>query len=333
VINARSHLVTHPSSLITRLLCISLILSASTAIADTPLKPGDFNLAVATDGSTTRPTGGPTTRPYILHMPPNTGTPLPLVMVLHGAGGTAAGAADHYGWKELGDARGFIAVFPQGMPFDPSRPADFRGNPNVWDDYSGRMDAQARPDDVAYLTAVLDDVAARCAVDRNRIYLTGFSNGASMTFRMGIELPDRFAALAPVSGHCWHKDITPKRPVPMMFIVGTADPLNPINGGPGANPWGPRTNKPAYAESVAAWRQAIAAAETPTSTQSDNGVTTTTFTGQNGCPLIFITIEGQGHEWPGHPRVLPRILTGENRTTPDATALIWEFFKDQSLGR
>jgi polyhydroxybutyrate depolymerase len=274
---------------------------------------------------------GSTTRPYILHAPPGTNAPMPLVMMLHGAGGSASGTAEHYGWKQLADARGFIAVFPEGLPFDPTRPADFKRNPNVWDDYSGRMDMGKRPDDVGYIRAILDDVATRCAVDRNRIYLTGFSNGASMTFRLAIELSDRLAAVAPVSGHCWHKDITLKRPVPMMFIVGTADPLNPINGGLGVNPWGPRTAKPPYADSVAAWRQAIGAADAPTSTQSDDGATTTTYTGRNGCPLIYITIDEQGHEWPGARRVLPRTLTGDNRATPDATALIWNFFKDQTL--
>ena len=301
---------------------VGLLFLARTAMADAPLEPGDYSLSVG---------AGAATRPYLLHVPKQNNENLPLVMMLHGAGGTASGAAEHYGWREQADAGGFIVVFPQGLPFDLSRPANFRENPNVWDDFSGRMDKVKRPDDVTYLLAVLDDVASRCAVDRNRIYLTGFSNGASMTFRMGIERADTFAAIAPVSGHCWHKDISLKRPVPMLFIVGTADPLNPINGGMGADPWGARTLKPPYSDSVTAWRAAIGAADSPAPTHQAEGVTTTTYIGAGGCPLIYLTIDGQGHEWPGHRRTLPRVLTGENRMTPDATAMIWNFFKDQSL--
>jgi len=299
------------------------LILAATAMANAPLEPGDYYFSVGR---------GATTRPYLLHVPQhNKNENLPLVMMLHGAGGTASGAADHYGWREQADAGRFIVVFPQGLPFDLSRPANFRENPNVWDDFSGRMDKTKRPDDVAYLSEVLDDVASRCPVDRNRIYLTGFSNGASMTFRMGIELADRFAAIAPVSGHCWNKNITPKRPVPMLFIVGTADPLNPIDGGMGANPWGARIPKPPYADSVTTWRAAIGAADSPASTQKADGVTTLTYLGAGGCPLIYVTIDGQGHEWPGQRRVLPRFLSGNNLSTPDATALIWNFFKTQSL--
>jgi polyhydroxybutyrate depolymerase len=274
---------------------------------------------------------GSTTRPYLLHVPAHADSPLPVVMMLHGAGGSAAGAAESYGWKPLAEVEQFIAVFPQAMPFVPTRPADFKRNPNVWDDSVGRRDADNRPDDVGYIAAVLDDVATRYRVDRNRIYVTGFSNGASMAFRLGIELSERIAAIAPVSGHCWQRPTTLKRPVPAMLVVGTADPFNPINGGMGANPWGRPAPRPAYAESVAAWRRAIGAPGVPASNQSDGGVTTTTYLGAGNCPLIYVTIDGQGHEWAGHRRVLPRILTGPNRAAPDTTALVWEFFKNQSL--
>jgi polyhydroxybutyrate depolymerase len=286
------------------------------------LESGDYNLSID---------AGPMKRRYFLHVPKLEDQNLPLVMMLHGAGGTAAWTADHYGWRELADARRFFVAFPQGLPLHPTLPPDFRQNPSIWDDGSGWMHQPDRPNDVTYLSAVLDDIASRCRVDRNRIYATGFSNGASMTFRMGIELADRLAAIAPMSGHCRHKTVVLKRPVPTLYIVGTADPFNPINGGLGANPWGAPTPRPAYAESVSAWRKMIGAGDSPASTQSADGITTTTYLGVGGCPLIYMTIDGQGHEWPGHKRALPRAVTGHNVRTPDATALIWDFFKGQSL--
>jgi polyhydroxybutyrate depolymerase len=301
----------------------AIVFSATTAKAAS-LSSGDYTLSVGV---------GASTRPYILHVPSGADNePMPLLMMLHGAGGSADGASRAYGWREKADREHFLAVFPQGLAFDPSRPASFLTNPHVWNDMREPMQSRrAGVDDVAYLSAVLDDVQGQAAVDVNRIYVTGFSNGAGMTFTLGVKLSDRIAAIAPVSSHCVisHPDL--KRPVPTIYIVGTADPLNPIDGGLAANPWGPKTYKPPYADSLNIWLNAVHADPSNATTNDDNGVTTKTYHGAGGCPVIYITIDGQGHEWPGHRRVLPLILTGRNVTTFDATDRIWDFLKSQTL--
>ncbi len=288
------------------------------------LKSGDYTLSVNVGG---------TTRPYILHIPGGEPQgPMPVVLMLHGAGGSADGTSRAYGWREEADREHFIAVFPQGLPFDPSKPASFLTNPNVWNDMREPMQSRrAGVDDVAYLSAVLDDVGQRAAVDANRIYVTGFSNGAGMTFALGVKLSDRIAAIASVSSHCMIKEPQLKRPVPTIYIVGTADPLNPIDGGMATNPWGPQIYKPPYADSLNTWLKAVGADDNKGIITSDTGVTTETFEGKDGCPVVYIKIEGQGHEWPGHRRVLPQMTTGKNVMTFDATEKIWDFLKDQRL--
>jgi polyhydroxybutyrate depolymerase len=85
--------------------------------------------------------------------------------------------------------------------------------------------------DVAFVSALLADLKARFRVDEGRIYATGFSNGASMVFRVARELSPVFAAAAPVAGADWRSAENPKRPVPLLYMTGTADPLNPVEGG------------------------------------------------------------------------------------------------------
>ena len=73
-----------------------------------------------------------------------------------------------------------------------------------------------------------------------------------MTFRLGAELSDRFAALAPVASHCWITDPEAGRALPTLFIIGTEDQLVPLAGGESTLPWGRRTTPP-VAETLSRW--------------------------------------------------------------------------------
>src|SRR5205814_1427470 len=113
-------------------------------------------------------------------------------------------------------------------------------------------------DDTAFLAALLDDAAVRAGVDPSGVYLSGFSNGAGMAFRAAAELADRFAAVAPVAGHCWVADPRPARPLPTLYAIGTLDPLVPVRGGEVRNPWQHRlVRRPPVARTLEAWAAAI----------------------------------------------------------------------------
>lgn len=290
------------------------------------LVPGDYTFSLQSGG---------VGRHYMLRVPPiiesNPDKPLPVVMVLHGAGSTAMGSSRHYGWREKADKEGFLAVFPEATPLRTSGSA-LRWNPNVWNDGSGRGFTEKHAiDDIAYLRTVLDDVAAKTPVDSEHVFCTGFSNGASMCFRVGVEMADRIAAIAPVSGHLWLKDPKPARPISMMLIAGTADPLNPIDGGPAKNPWEHKAEmKPPMEDSVKAWVKIIGASDDPTDIVEKGDVKTFTYgPGPTGAVAVFIVITGQGHEWPGAPRVLPEGLSGRAVDSINATNTIWSFFTER----
>lgn len=273
-------------------------------------------------------------RSYLIHVPNGIGsTPAPLVLMLHGAGGSAEGAAKNYGWLSKADQEGFIVVFPEALPLDPSQPAQFKTNPTLWNDGSkrGRIDPH---DDIAYLREVVQDVARHHAIDRQRIFCTGHSNGASMCFLAGIEMSDVFAAIAPVAGHLWNQDPHPKKTLSLLFIVGGADPLNPIDGGLGRSLWSHKANnpKPPMIDSVNPWLKLIGVNESQKRVEKKDDLLITRY-GPNpvGQEVVYIIVEGQGHEWPGGQSGLPEAIMGKNKTSFSATNAIWDFFKQNKL--
>ena len=153
-----------------------------------------------------------------------------------------------------------------------------------------------------------------------------------MTFRVARELSRFFAAAAPVAGADWLESQTPERPVPLLYITGTADPLNPIDGGPiriGLRELG---RKPPTRQMIAAWAKMAGCAEEPRVVYDRDGARGVAY----GAPgdtnrVVLYTIEGHGHHWPGQKSSLPEFLAGKNTAKLDATGVIWEFFKAHDL--
>jgi len=275
-------------------------------------------------------------RTYIVHVPSNydARTQFPLVVMLHGGGGTASTALWETGWVEKADKSGFIVVFPNAMARDPSRRSSFARNPQLWNDGSERFyPGQKAPDDVRFITAVLDDLSARLMIDRKRVFVTGFSNGASMSFRVGAELSIRVAAIAPVAGALWFDPPVFKRSVSMCYITGTADPLNLIEGGvpklaSGGSDEVRAKPKPPVRESILKWVKALDAPVTPASVSNSNGVRTETYgPGRDGAEVVYIAVDGLGHTWAGGRSLLPESMVGETSDKIKATDIIWDFFQ------
>lgn len=127
-------------------------------------------------------------RYYFRHVSPsyNGRSAVPLLIMLHGAGGIGKGAMIQTRWDSKADQFDFIAVLPDGTPAMRTRAASFRTNPRLWNDGSGRAPAVLDVNDYGFIQAVIDQQEALFKIDRRRIYATGFSNGASMTFALGV---------------------------------------------------------------------------------------------------------------------------------------------------
>jgi polyhydroxybutyrate depolymerase len=228
----------------------------------------------------------------------------------------------------LAEEEGFLVLYPEATREDPTRPASFRDNPRIWNDGSRRSKvARRNVDDIGYLNTVLDAVHERYAVDLDLVFVTGFSNGASMAFRTGIEMAERVSAIAPVSGHLCLDDPRPARPLSMLYMIGLLDPLNPFDGGPMDTPWGAKRIKPPVMDSILTWLRLIEAAEHPQLVRHEDGIKQAHYgPGETGCEVQLYTIEDLGHEWPGAPRTLPVAISGPQTDRLNATKVIWEFF-------
>ncbi|MCS6772115.1 MAG: hypothetical protein NZ740_08850 [Kiritimatiellae bacterium] len=273
-------------------------------------------------------------RRYVLHRPTvvHQGTPLPAVIMLDGRGGTPWTAMKSTGWSALADDEGFLVAYPEATRIDPHGPLHFLTNPQMWNAGSGGSDAErSHVDDVGFLNLLLDDLIQRGA-DPARLYMCGFSNGASMTFRFASEIPERLAALGTVAGHFRQNQAGhPTRPIPLAHYFGMQDPISPFHGGLVKLPWGPTELRPPARDSAVSWANRNGWSHPPTH-EAGEGYYRERW-GEPGHPaeVVFTAIEDLGHVWPGGHRLLPEALVGRPSDRLSATRELWAFFSRHSL--
>ncbi len=275
------------------------------------LKPGDHELAL---------TAGGRERTYLLHLPPayDGKRSLPLVIVLHGGGGNAEGAVRMTGFSAKADREGFIVVYPNGS-------GRLKARLLTWN--SGNccgyaLDSDA--DDVGFIRALIDEMVRTRAVDPQRVYVTGMSNGGMMTYRLGCELSDKIAAIAPVAGALNVENCQPANPVSVIIFHGTADEHVLYNGGEPIRKVDRhfRMDKPvSYA--VSFWVKHDGCSGTSKRIEKGSIRTEIYDGGKDGTEVVLYTVNGGGHAWPGgQAYLLGTVPTREI----SATDLMWDFF-------
>ncbi len=269
-------------------------------------------------------------RRYIVHVPSgfDAKRKRPAVIMLHGAGGTGQQAMEQTGWDRKADREDFIAVFPDGVAEHPKLRPSFLLNPLTWNEGSGRHASGKRNDgDVEFIAYIIEALETRYGADPNRIFVTGFSNGASMTFRTGVELSDKVAAIAPVAGHLFIHDRQLKHPLPMLYIIGRDDPIELPAGGT-VKIRGEPVEQPPIEQNLAQWRQLGRCPMKPASDAHRDGVEIVRFDDcRGGAQVVEYFVDDMGHVWPGGVNRLPARIVGKPSDKLNATDVIWNFFK------
>ena len=221
---------------------------------------------------------------------------------------------------DTADKENFIVVYPNGSGRRSDRLL-------TWN--SGNCCAYARlrnVDDTAFIRALIDALERKYAIDPKRIYATGLSNGGMMSYRLGCELTDQLAAIAPVAGALNVKDCQPSQPISVVIFHGTADRMVRYEGGKPVQQFDllSRTdNSVAYA--VDFWVRHNGCSTTPQTTRQ-GPIRTDVYTGcRNSTGVTLYTIEGQGHAWPGGVKFFPRAAEPTHELS--ANDAMWSFFK------
>lgn len=260
-------------------------------------------------------------RTYIVRTPARVtaGQRVPLVIVFHGGGGNALNAETMTGFTAKGSAEGFIVVYPDGT-------GRLRNSLLTWN--AGHCCGYAmenRVDDTGFVNALIDKLSAQYSIDSKRIYATGMSNGAMVSHRVGIELSDRIAAIAPVVGTVFGDEARPRNAVSALMINGLLDKNVPNAGGPtGGRPeaWDGTPTRPAL-EQATFWAAANGCAPTPRP-QDQAAYIRYSHDCAAGTAVELYIVKDNGHAWPGG-RSGSR-LGDTPSTSLDATDVIWRFF-------
>ena len=282
-------------------------------------------------------------RTYRIHIPPsyNNSTKNPLVFVLHGGwvARSAGERGEHMeekttlkGFNILSDNEGFIVVYPEGIE-------------GHWND--GRKNVSnidEKIDDVGFISALIENLTEEFNIDSKRIYVTGMSNGALMSYRLAFELSGKIAAIAPVVGSITEDLIAeyePSRPVSVLLISGTDDPLMPWEGGDIIFflRFLKRGKVLSVNDSVKYWVEYNNCNSLPNITWlPDKDPRDGTLVrreiysqGDNETEVVLYAIEGGGHTWPDGPQNILRFLFGNTCRDINANEIIWDFFKNHPI--
>jgi polyhydroxybutyrate depolymerase len=275
-------------------------------------------------------------RRYVVYVPRSLdkSKPAMLVLVLHGGGGTPAAMEQtltRRGFDQWAERDGAIVVYPQGID-------------RQWNDGRGEAVGNSEVDDVGFFRALVEKLEQEFNIDRKRIFATGISNGGIMSLRLGSELADIFAAIAPVTANMpvnIYNTAKPVQPVSMLLMNGTADPLVPYAGGNVTGPLGrsDRGKVVSTENTVAFWVKHNHCAQEPKvvkQAMAENGTQVERLTyskGKGNTEVVLYKIHNGGHTWPGGPQYLPERVVGKVCHELEATEVIWQFFRTHGRGK
>lgn len=257
-------------------------------------------------------------REYLLYVPAiyDGNVEVPLLFNFHGYSSNAVEQLFYGDFRSIADTANFIIVHPQGT-------LDDTGTTHFNVGWGG-----SSADDVGYTSALIDSISAMYAIDADRIYSTGMSNGGYMSFKLACELSERITAVASVTGAMVPPAITscsPEHMTPILQIHGTADETVPYEGAI----WS--ASIPEILDYWVGYNGLIPTPITvalPDVSPSDGStVDKLAYTDDTGCvKVLHFRVNNGSHTWPGASFDL-----GGTNYDFNASATIWEFLSQFDL--
>ena len=250
---------------------------------------------------------------------PNSATArLPLLLVFHGGGGDSDGMAKVSDFNKLAAIEGFIVGYPQGVE-------------KQWSD--GRSTTNQSINDVLFIKKLIDKLVDENAVDRDRVFIAGISNGGLMTQKLACDLTSYFKGAATIAATMTKNTLNncrPSKELSVLSIHGTKDKVIPYSGG--EMPIGLKGKVASTAEVSALWKNnnnCTSQTIRNIKNRAFDGTTTKVFS--RSCDgktkVAHYKIENGGHTWPDSPVHQPVIILGLTSRDFNASSSIWNFFK------
>lgn len=264
------------------------------------------------------------TREFMIYTPAvSSPDKLPVLISLHGRFGTGDGMMKFADFRPIADKEKFIIVCPDGID-------------KSWNDGRETPAHKKRINDVKFIDQLITYILNTYHANEQRIYVTGMSNGGFMTSRLACELSNRIAAIA-VVGASMDKgmDYRPVKPLPVMYIQGTKDPLVPYNGGSMKGAGGEIYS---HADILKLWAQTAGCQDNldltnlPDSVNDGTSIKKERYSNSTaGIKVVGYTVVDGGHTWPGGTQYLPKFIVGTVSHNLNACEIIWAFFKSCKL--
>ncbi len=312
-----------------------------------PHAPGDHDFTLEMDDAML---GRMVVRTYSVHIPASyTGdSPTALLMNLHGGRGSAETARVGSQLDAGSDTNGYIVVYPEAVE-DPESGRRWNNGPRPVEPQK-----EGTGEDVRFIALMLDALEGLLNIDSDRIFVTGISNGGMMSYRLGCEMSDRIAAIAPIATTRMVDPCIPAKPISVIHFHGLLDHFIPFAGGPSDE-----SLRAAFrllddlmsnAEAISAF---VSGRGCPT---GDDGApaTTVSHTVEDAAnaddphaqcvtygpcdaesEVVVCTMRDGGHTWPGgaHGSDSPLVhrIVGEISPHIDASEMMWAFFQRHPL--
>ncbi len=259
-------------------------------------------------------------RTFTLNLPPNyyENSNFPLVIALHGGGGSGEQCEKDYSLTEKANAENFSIVYPDGMQSDGLLRLR-TWNAGTCCDYA----ADKNIDDVRFISTMIDEILKSYKINPKKVYATGMSNGAMMSYKLACEIPNKITAIAAVSGPMsLLNECKSTKSIPILHLHSVLDQKVPVNGGTGIA----GNTFPAVAAGLTTWSKLNECKTLAKVVKDDEKYKLTQWLDCKNSAIItyYLTKDG-GHSWPGS--IKSRVAADEPSTVIKANDLIFDFFK------
>jgi polyhydroxybutyrate depolymerase len=296
------------------------------------------------------------TRTFVVHLPQGYDSQhhYPVVILLHGRDQDAAEMARLTRFNEFADRDSIIAVYPNAVSgrwaLGANEPHPYRRGPyrrhGVWGpgylppgqrpESGDRREGAPRNQDMQFLHRMLDRVAAHYSVDAHRIYAAGLGEGGFMALRMGCNLADRIAAIAAVAAAIPRTlNCVPSRPIPVLLMNGTDDPIVHYDGGRYKDGM---LHLLSAEDSAKEWARLNHCSEKPSESKlpsQQNGGKDTKVYLFDGChenaQVVLYAVKNGGHTWPGGEQYMNEKEIGKTSNALNANETIWSFLVTKKI--